>query len=271
MSGPKRRIGFAGCPPEEVLAPLRAEELVDLDNLVEGVEHRSESLLPRTTCRIIRRILDNALALDLDEIVIDEGYGKCDTARGLADVLEGRLDIPIVRTQNDNHVGAGTPICDSDLPLLRKIELILDGLVHPSVAQASSFRRAAVGSPPPAAIWGVPAADFAIYRLFPDGTQVLGWTRCLENRTPADWGLETWVPEGVPTVFFAQTFCPKNVIAAHLARKHNGLHVDVDGALSQPVRAKIEAFLRFRRGSPSPDSCPERSRRMERGTRGEDR
>jgi hypothetical protein len=36
------------------------------------------------------------------------------------------------------------------------------------------------------------------------------------------------------------------VVAAHLARKHNGLHVDVDGVLSQPVRAKIEAFLRFR-------------------------
>jgi hypothetical protein len=131
--GKRRRIGFAGCPPEEVLAPRRAGELIDLDNLVEGVAHRSDSLLPRTTCRIIRRILDNALALDLDEIVIDEGYGKCDTARGLADVLEELLDIPIIRTQNDNRVGAGTPISDSDLPLVRKIELILDGLARPTV------------------------------------------------------------------------------------------------------------------------------------------
>lgn len=240
--GERRRIGFAGCPPEEVLAPRRAGELIDLDNLVEGVAHRSDSLLPRTTCRIIRRILDNALALDLDEIVIDEGYGKCDTARGLADVLEELLDIPIIRTQNDNRVGAGTPISDSDLPLVQKIQLILDGLARPTVGAHGH----APLPPPPAAIWGVPAADFAIYRLFPDGTQVLGWTRCLENRTPADWELETYVPESVPTVFFAQTFCPKNVVAAHLARKQNGLHVDVDGVLSQPVRAKIEAFLRFR-------------------------
>jgi hypothetical protein len=245
----KRRIGFAGCPPEEVLAPRRAEELIDLDNPVEGVQHRSESLLPRTTCRIIRRILDNALGLDLDEIVMDEGYGKCDAARGLAQVLAELLDIPIVRTQNDNRAGAGTPISDSDLPLLRKVELILEGLVNPqpSVAQACLPRAVSRGSlRPRAAIWGVPAADLAIYPLFPDGTQLLGWTRCLENRTPADWELEMHVPEGVPTVFFAQTFCPKNVVAAHLARKHNGLHVDVDGALSQPVRAKIEAFLRFR-------------------------
>ena len=238
--GRRRRIGFAGCPPEEVLAPRRAEELIDLDNLVEGVEHRSDSLLPRTTCRIIRRILDNALALGLDEIVIDEGYGKCDTARGLADVLEELLDTPIIRTMNENRVGAGTPVSDSDLPLVRKIELILDRLVR---LEPPDLRPEAH---PRAAIWGVPAADFAIYRLFPDGTQVLGWTRCLENRTPADWELETYVPEGVPTVFFAQTFCPKNVVAAHLARKHNGMHVDVDGVLSQPVRAKIEAFLRFR-------------------------
>jgi hypothetical protein len=241
VSERKRRIGFAGCPPEEVLAPLRAGELIALDNLVEGVEPRSESLVPRTTCRIIRRILDNALALDLDEIVIDEGYGKCDTARGLAEVLEGLVDIPVVRTENDNRVGAGTPISDSDLPLVKKVELILDGLLE--AQHAVPLRQE---SQPKAAMWGVPAADFAIYSLFPDGTQVLGWTRCLENRTPADWELEMHVPGGVPTVFFAQTFCPKNVVAAHLARRHNGLHVDVDGVLSQQVRAKIEAFLRFR-------------------------
>jgi len=59
--------------------------------------------------------------------------------------------------------------------------------------------------------------------------------------------LEMYVPAGLPTIFFAQTFCPKNVIAHHLARKHDGLHVDADGVMSQPVRAKIEAFLRFRR------------------------
>lgn len=240
MSERKRRIGFAGCPPEEALAPRRSEELIDLDNLVEGVEPRSESLLPRTTCRIIRRILDNALALDLDEIVIDEGYGKCDAARGLAEMLEGLLDVPIVRTQNENRTGAGTAICDSDLPVVRKMELILEGLVSP---QDLDLRAE---SNPRAAIWGVPAADLSIYELFPDGAQVLGWTRCLENRTPADWELEMHVPEGVPTVFFAQTFCAKNVVAQHLAREHNGLHVDVDGVLSRPVRAKVEAFLRFR-------------------------
>ncbi len=231
-----------GCPPEEVLAPRRAEDLIDLDNSIEGVAPRSESLVPRTTCRIIRRILDNALALDLDEIVIDEGYGKCDAARGLAEVLEQALDVPVVRTQNENRAGEGTPICDSDLPLLRKMELILEGLTAPR-----GDLELTPEPNPRAAIWGVPAADFSIYELFPDGTQVLGWTRCLENRTPADWGLEMYVPEGVPTVFLTQTFCAKNIVAQHLARRYGGLHADVDGVLSQPVRAKVEAFLRFRK------------------------
>lgn len=238
----RRRIGFAGCPPEGVLAPRRQHELIDLDNLVEGVPAHSESRLPRTTCRIIRRILDNALALDLDEIVIDVGYGKCDSARGLADLLEEMLDIPVVRTWNDERAGSGTPICDSDLPLGRKMELILESLVQPRRLELRPQGR------PPAAIWGVPAADFGLYDLFPPGTQILGWTRCLENRTPADWELEHWVPAGVPTVFFAQTFCPKNIVAHYLARKHDGLAVDADGALTQPARAKIEAFLRYRAG-----------------------
>ncbi len=243
MTERKRRIGFVGLPPEEALAPRRSEILIDLDNLVEGVSARSEGTLPRTTCKIIRRIFDNALALALDEIIIDEGYGKCDAARGLAEALAGVAHVPIIRTQNANTVGAGTPICDSDLPLRRKVELILDGLVE------APHGRGLKPAPPTvarAAFWGVPAADFAIYELFPDGTQLLGWTRCLENRTPANWELEMWVPEGVPTVFFAQTFCAKGIVAQHLARVHNGLFVDVDGVMPQPVRAKIEAFLRFR-------------------------
>src|SRR5574340_764521 len=124
MSERKCRIGFIGCPPEEVLAPRRQETLIDLDNPIEGVELHSESALPRTTCRILRRAFDNAKALALDEIVIDEGYGKCDAARGLAEVLAETLGIPVIRTQNDNRAGAGTPISDSRLPLTRKLELI---------------------------------------------------------------------------------------------------------------------------------------------------
>ena len=52
----------------------------------------------------------------------------------------------------------------------------------------------------------------------------------------------------VPTVFFAQSFCHKNVMAKHLAEKYGGLYFDLDGRVTRSIRAKVEAFLRFRVG-----------------------
>jgi hypothetical protein len=157
----------------------------------------------------------------------------------VATILEDRLDIPVLRTRNDNLKGRGTPLCDSNLPLLKKAERILDGLTdttHPPDLEPVV---------PPAALWGVPASDFELYKLFPDKTRLIGWFRCLENRTPADESLELSVDPDVPTVFFSQAFCHKNILAKHLAARYNGLYVDMDGTLTASVRAKVETFLRF--------------------------
>lgn len=239
----RRKIGFIGCPPEEALAPFRGEDLVDLDNRLPGVPAgRADHLLPLNTCKIIKRILDNTLALEPEVVVFDDGYSKCDNARFLGNLIEDTLPgVKLIRTQNDSRAARGIRICDSDLPLAEKVGLVLDDIVSPvdlSVVHPCPN--------PPAAFWGVPCADESIYGLFPAGTQLLGWLRCFENRTPADLDLECWVPEGIPTVFFAQTFCSKNILARHLARRHNGLYVDVEGVVSRSERAKIEAFLHFR-------------------------
>jgi hypothetical protein len=238
-------IGFIGCPPEEVMARYRGRgKLVDLDNRYPGVSlDTARRLLPETTCSIIKRILANTLALRPEVIVFDDGYSKCDNARFLGELLgTAAPEIELVRTQNDAREPHGTPVCDSTLPLAAKVGLILDDIVSPVDKSRVTFC-----AHPPAAFWGVPCADDAVYELFPDGTQILGWIRCFENRTPADLELECWVPEDVPTVFFAQTFCSKNILAMHLAKQHNGLYVDSDGTLSRSERAKIEAFLHFRR------------------------
>jgi len=237
--------GFIGCPPEEVMARYRGRgELVDLDNRQVGVSlDNARRLLPENTCNIIKRILANTLALKPEVIVFDDGYSKCDNARFLGELISSVLpEVELVRTQNDAFYPHGTPICDSSLPLAAKVGLILDDIVTP--VEKDSLQPC---KKPPAAFWGVPCADDAVYELFPAGTQVLGWIRCFENRTPADLELECWVPEGMPTVFFAQTFCSKNILAMHLAKKHNGLYVDSDGTLSRSEKAKIEAFLHFRR------------------------
>ncbi len=240
------KIGFIGCPPREVLARFRGRELVDLDNSQPGVSlDEARRLLPETTCSIIKRILANTLALRPPVVVFDDGYSKCDNARFLGELISSVLpEVELIRTQNDATEPAGTPVCDSTLPLAEKVGLILDDIVAPAPLDKTAVEHCIKI---PAAFWGVPCADDAMYELFPDGTQVLGWIRCFENRTPADIKLECWVPDGVPTVFFAQTFCSKNILAMHLAKKHNGLYVDSDGTLSRSERAKIEAFLHFRR------------------------
>ena len=243
--GTKRKIGFVGCPPEEIISLHRDCELIDLDNSYPGVKQEiSGELLPTTTCKIIKRILDNAVAIKPEIIILDDGYSKCDNARFLGimleDIFKGKCEI--IRTQNDSTNPRGTPICDSNLPLSDKVGLILDSMVDMSVIPEKIMREAN----PPAAFWGVPCADDAVYKLFPAGTQILGWIRCFENGTPADLDLESWVPENVPTVFFAQTFCSKNILAKYLADRHNGLYVDSDGTLGRSERAKIEAFLHFR-------------------------
>ncbi|HUU27756.1 MAG TPA: 2-hydroxyacyl-CoA dehydratase family protein [archaeon] len=241
---PRRRVGFIGCPPEEVIARYRGEELLDLDNAFPGVLASSaEEHLPANTCSIIKRILANVLALKPELIIFDDGYSKCDNARFLGLVLEKLLPrVKLVKTQNDNLVPGDTIISDSYLPLPGKVDLILRDLISP--IDKKVLKPCAK---PPAAFWGVPCADLSIYGLFPPGTQVLGWLRCFENRTPADIEAECWVPPDVPTVFFAQTFCSKNILAKDLARRHNGLYVDSDGTLTRSERAKIEAFLHFRR------------------------
>lgn len=51
--------------------------------------------------------------------------------------------------------------------------------------------------------------------------------------------------KNIPTVFFAQTFCAKMQLAKYLAKKHDGLYVDVDDKASNSVKAKIEAFIKL--------------------------
>jgi hypothetical protein len=237
------RIGFVGCPPRDGFEALSRRferiEWVDLDNDHPSSERHSSRVLPSNVCAIVKRIVDNALSIDLDAILFDEGYGKCDHARAVAAVLEERLDTLVVRTRNEDLEERGTPLSDSGLPLIEKAERILEELTDPGPPP----ELPAVA--PPVALWGVPASDFELYRMFPDGTRLLGWFRCLENRTPADEALEQSVDPDVPTVFFAQTFCHKNVMAKELARRYGGLYVDMDGALTSSARAKVETFLHF--------------------------
>ncbi len=236
-----RKIGIVGIPPLAVIRKINADRdsIVDLDEpQLQLAIDLSAKHLPRVYCAILRTVVLNGMHLNLDRIYIDVGPGKCDCALHVSTILADMLDIPITPTRNLDMEAFGTHICRSSLPLLDKVLAITKGV--------QSHDPPAPHEPctPTAGFWGVPPRDFSILSLFPDTTHVYGWTRCMENKTPANLELESYYNPNIPTVFFAQSFCAKTALARHLADQHpKALYLDCDVNAGSSARAKIEAFL----------------------------
>ncbi len=247
MLDKKRRVGIVGIPPLSVISFLHQSSIAidDLDAmLIKADLEMVTTYLPRVYCAILRTVVLNAIHLKLDAVIIDVGPGKCDAAFHVATILEESLDIPVIRTENRDNHAFGTPIAQGRLPLQEKLLRITEGVKSP---------QAAPNPPEPfpasAGFWGVPPRDFSILELFPDTTHVYGWSRCMENKTPADADLEAYFNPEIPTVFFAQSFCAKTALARYLASRHpHGLYLDVDVHTGNSARAKIEAFLELSGG-----------------------
>ena len=235
------RVGIVGVPPLAVIAELnrRGDVIVDLDEpQVAAPMDQTATRIPRVYCAILRTVVLNCLHLRLDRVYIDVGPGKCDGALHVAEVLADMLEVPVIPTRNQDRQPFGTPLCTARMPLMDKFSRI-----------TRSVQSAAAHAPLPACtpvcgFWGVPPRDFSLLAPFPDATHVFGWTRCMENKTPADLDLERQFDPDIPTVFFAQSFCAKSALAQHLAAKHpRALAIDCDVTPGSSTRAKIEAFL----------------------------
>lgn len=235
------KVGIVGVPPQAIIAELhrRRDEIIDLDEpQVRASLELTASHLPRVYCAILRTVTLNAMHLALDRIYIDVGPGKCDCALHVATILQDMLSIPVIRTRNQDTIGTGFSLCRSRMNLRDKMLAITRSVRTPEPHEESPPCR------PTAGFWGVPPRDFSLLDLFPDTTHIYGWTRCMENKTPANHVLESQVNPDVPTVFFAQSFCAKTALARHLSDRHpKGLYVDCDVTASSSVRAKIEAFF----------------------------
>ncbi len=236
------KVGIVGVPPLSIINILhqRHLEILDLDAMlvVKDME-TTVAMLPRVYCAILRTVVLNAMHLKLDAIIIDIGPGKCDGALHVASVLEDGLNIPIIRTNNSDHEPFGNPLCLAKMDMTEKLLAITERVKSPLIQE---------NPPPPCrptvGFWGVPPRDFSILGLFPDTTNIYGWTRCMENKTPADNIMEAQVNNDIPTVFFAQTFCAKTALARLLARKHpQALYLDIDVNTGSSAKAKIQAFL----------------------------
>ena len=245
------RIGIAGVPTQEVLDTYIGDgsDIVDLDMPLDGVEYFDaiEGLSPRVYCATLRTIMVNALTLKPEVIVADVGEGKCDGMRFVAEALRDLLpDTQIITTRNMNAKPQGNPISVSCLPLREKMDRIVNSIIKDVDRDIKPCR-------PTAGFWGVPPRDFSILDLLPDTTHIFGWARCMENKAPDSMEIELQVNTEIPTVFFAQSFCQKTMLAKYLAHKHNGLFVDEDTKLDDSVRAKVMAFLTLRGAVPRED------------------
>lgn len=237
----RKVIGIWGYPDTEIFMQVRKKhpqhEIIDLD---VNYKMPSSNIIPDAYCRIIRNIIDNSIALkdNIEVIIAAVGEEKCDAGRFAAKILED-MGFNVIQTKyNDNCKNNTTLISTSNLPLKKKIVKIMDNIIE---KQEIKFEQVA----PEYGFWGVPPNDLSFLELFPDTTHVYGWTRAVEAGRPADIDLEMFVDENIPTVFFAQTFCAKMQLAKYLAKKHDGLYVDVDDKASNSVKAKIEAYIKL--------------------------
>ncbi|NOX26561.1 MAG: hypothetical protein GXP59_10730 [Deltaproteobacteria bacterium] len=237
-------IGIVGVPPLAVIKDLRSRWAVihDLDaKLVPDSIDGVSPYLPKVYCAILRTVMLNALHLDLDAIYIDVGPGKCDSALHISTILADILKIPVIRTRNRDDKNFGFPVCQSRLNLLDKFLRITAGVQCVKLTARTADIKSC---PPKAGFWGVPPRDFSVLAPFPDHTHIYGWTRCMENKTPANEELERYCNPAVPTIFFAQSFCAKTALAKFLADRHPmALFLDVDYHTSGSAKAKVQAFL----------------------------
>ncbi len=236
-----RRVGIVGVPPLAVIEEIghAGDIIFDLDELqVHAPIDQSAARIPRVYCAILRTVILNCMHLSLDRVYIDVGPGKCDCALHTAEILADMLTVPVIRTRNQDTRAFGYPLCTSRMPLVEKFSRITKGV------QSAAPYPALDRCEPQCAFWGVPPRDFSLLSLFPDTTHIFGWTRCMENKTPANLELERGFDPHIPTVFFAQSFCAKTALAKHLAAKHpRAIAIDCDVTAGSSTHAKIEAFL----------------------------
>jgi hypothetical protein len=238
-------IGYYGFPRRSLLRDVRGKygfdmELVDLD-LNRGAP--DSGLVPATTCRIIQNIVDNAVQLGdrLASVVAAVGEDKCDRGRHAAYILS-KMGIEVVESRFPPEEFENRPLAYSTgkMPLAERIDLVMKSVVDPAPALNPPERCV-----PSHGFWGVPPNDASILALFPETTHIYGWTRCVEAGRPGDMELECFIDEGVPTVFFTQSFCSKQDLAHYLAERCNGLLVDCHREVNDSILAKVEAFIRL--------------------------
>jgi hypothetical protein len=259
-------VGIIGIPPKEVMIELVKKNAIilslDMYKVDQLITEPTDNILPRAYCAQIKRIIANILSVTdywtgdvidsvlvgrnpISEIIIETSeIARCNEMGFVADFIADELNIKLTRVKNADIERKGDYICKSSIPLDEKFGKIA-GYFYRDLEKAKPFKPEYVK--PKCAFWGTPPwGDFSLANYFPDETHVYGWTRCVENMTPGDLKLELEFDIDIPTVFFAQSFCPKAGLASYLANKHpRGIFIDMDLGLTRSTVAKLTAFLQL--------------------------
>ncbi len=239
-------VGIIGLPSSILLDKFRGEDMVDLDCPLQGVLSHGAPPgrgCPKIFCAVLTTCFTNAVILKPETVLADVGHGKCEGARYLCAILQELLpSTKIIAEENLDSSRRSASNCECyTVPLRERMQRIVDRVIRPELPD---FPKS--NSSPRAGFWGVPPSDFGILEGFPDETIILGWSRCMDSRTPADLELEMEVADDIPVVFFSQSFCQKSILAKNLAEKHEGLFVESDEIVDSSTIQKIEAFLKLR-------------------------
>jgi hypothetical protein len=230
-------IGYYGFPDPDDIAMIRQRyegPFIDLDIDYGKMD---PDYLSRSSCRIVRNIIANAIEMkgQLDLVIASVGPEKCDGGRYAAHILQ-REGIAVLESQNLRRRKCPLKLSVAKMPLREKVERIMNSIIE-------SDETIAEPCVPTCGFWGVPPNDLRVLDVFPETTHVFGWTRCVEAGVPSDLNYEMEVPSDLPIIFFAQSFCSKSNLGRLLAEQNRGLYIDCDDRATRSVLARIEAFL----------------------------
>ncbi len=249
----EKKIGFYGQPDQNTINLFQSKgySFIDLDVNMQSPDHK---IVPEAYCHIIRDIVNNALYLkkDLDYIIGTTGPDKCDQGRNIRDLLS-RLGFEVIDASNINIKIIREPIISQACtPLKARVIRIMELITNPLSDKEKKYYLANQCQPR-FNYHGVPPYDIQLLDLFPDDTHIEGWVRLVEMGIPLRADQEWHIHHDVPTVFFAQSFCNKQMIAQCLAKENNGLYLDGHGHVTGSTKAKLEAFIKLRDRKNVPD------------------
>ncbi|MBZ4654388.1 MAG: hypothetical protein JG781_1729 [Peptococcaceae bacterium] len=238
-------VGFWGQPDQRTMDILAANHFTFIDLDIPRDSQTPSIFLPQTTCHIIQDIVANACGLKdcLDFLIATTGPDKCEQGRNVAAILASE-GFPVINATNTNTSPLRPALISNAAgPLGPRVNRIMELVYRPLTREEEAYYQERQMKDPQFIFHGVPPRDLSILDHFPPHTRIEGWTKLVELGIPGRVDLEWQVFPPIPTVFFTQSFCDKEFMAAYWAKRIGGLHIEAHASITSSTEAKLQAFL----------------------------